>query len=1191
MDTMLAAVAGWEPMRGLLRDLQEARSRMVVGVDGPLKSVLLAAIARSRPGPTLVLAPNSERADELLRDLTALLAADPAGRECDRVQLFPSLEILLYEEVSPDYHLIRDRLQVLDALLSGKPQIVIATASAALHRALPPAALAGARWQVNRGDVIPRERLTGQLAALGYGREEMVDRPGQFSVRGGIVDIFPSTDEFPVRLEMYGDEVESIRRFRVDDQRSAGEVDGFTLLPAREILLTPDTLAGMADLRARLAVQTEALQAEDPAAADRLATKVAEDLARLEQMDYFPGVEYYLPYLYPEEHTLFDYLPADTLVVVDEPMRLAENYRSLQEELQQVYENRLRGGRLLPLPAPHYTELAAAMRQARGRPQVSFALLPYAGAEDQDPITLSAPPVENFGGVLDMLAFEIGNFQHQGWSIVLGTGQQDRLAEVLTKAGLVHLGEEAHDAPFGKGQVVITGRGLSGGFQIRDLRLLWLSDQEIFGRQKLRRPLRRRTEGAPVLALTQLEAGDYVVHINHGIGRYEGLVRRTVGEVEREYMAVQYAGADRLYVPADQLDRVQKYLGAGDEPPVLNRLGGPEWERTKRSVRRSARDLAQELIKVQAAREAQPGYAFPPDTPWQREMEDGFPYEETPDQAKAIDDVKGDMEQSKPMDRLICGDVGYGKTEVAVRAAFKAAMDGKQVAVLVPTTVLAQQHEATFSERLAPYPVRVEALSRFKSPREQRRIVEALAAGGVDIIIGTHRLLSADVKFHDLALLIVDEEHRFGVRHKERIKKLKATVEVLTMTATPIPRTLHMALAGMRDLSLITNPPEGRMPIFTKAVPMDDDLVREAILRELDRGGQAYFVHNRVESIHHVAARLQRLVPSARIGIGHGQLPEGHLEKIMVAFYAGDYDVLVCTTIIESGLDIPNCNTIIIDHADQFGLAQLYQLRGRVGRSDRQAYCYLTWTPFQTLTETAEKRIAAIREFTELGAGYQIAVRDLEIRGAGNLLGPEQHGFVTAVGFDLYAQMLAEAVQQARGEMVTRPPEVSIDLPVDAFLSPDYVPSLNQRIDLYRRMAAIRLPETIDSLREELSDRYGRPVPEAAENLLRVIALKLQAAALGMESISTERGQVTILLEKGRRLNPALLRGLRILVSAHPAGSGRHIAPGPAYDRVTLSLGGMESGALFEILTAVVTALGAQSLQPAAAPASSGGGR
>jgi transcription-repair coupling factor (superfamily II helicase) len=669
------------------------------------------------------------------------------------------------------------------------------------------------------------------------------------------------------------------------------------------------------------------------------------------------------------------------------------------------------------------------------------------------------------------------------------------------------------------GQIAVTSWPLSGGFRLPSALLVVLTENEVYGWQKLRRPKERKFRaGLSIMSLSELSVGDYVVHINSGIARYGGLVKQTVGGIERDYLLLEYAGADKLYVPVTQIDRVQKYIGPESKSPPVDSLKSDRWARRKRAVRASARLMAKELLDLYAERERAEGFAFGPDSPWLNEMENSFRYEETRDQYEAIQDVKRDMQRTRPADRLICGDVGYGKTEVAIRAAFKAVLDHKQVAVLVPTTVLAQQHWNTFRERLDPYPITVEMLSRFKTPAEQRQLVSALKQGTVDVVIGTHRLLQGDVQFKDLGLVIVDEEQRFGVRQKEKLKKLRAHVDVFTLTATPIPRTLHMSLAGIRDISIINDPPQGRIPIRTVAREYDEDVIREAIHRELERGGQVYYVHNRVQSINHVAAKVQRLAPSARIAVGHGQLAEDQLEQVMLAFFAGDFDVLVCTTIIESGLDIPNVNTIVIEDAHRFGLSQLYQLRGRVGRSSRQAYCYLMYRYPDRLTLEAEDRLQAIQEFSELGSGFKIALRDLEIRGAGDILGQEQSGHVSAVGLDMYCKLLADAVKMLRGEDVVEDEDLpALDLPVEAVIPRSYVEDEAQRISLYRRLSSVKGEEELQEFLTELRDRYGEP-PQALLNLARIVQLKLACLEVGITSAQAQHGKVYVKLSRKHAL-------------------------------------------------------------------------
>jgi transcription-repair coupling factor (superfamily II helicase) len=1192
MSWLVSALDGWAEMQRIEEGLAAA-SASRVRVDGavePVKALIVARLARATSAPILVISPTGESAQRLHDHLFALgpqahLSPAQNGEEEPYAALIPSLEALLYEDISPDPRLVGDRLLGLTHLLrsasgaGGAPRIFVAGAPAVLQRCPPPSVLQHAFVTLRAGESVDRDALLLRLLEMGHKREEMVESPGEVSVRGGVVDIFPASAAWPVRVEFFGDEIESLRRFDPTTQRSVESLNEVTVLPAREVYLTEAAAARARPLiEESLRAQSEVLRSEGKGLeAGRLEERIQDVLQALEQRAHVRGMEYFLPCLYADSATLLDYLPAEALVVVDEPGRLGQHYEDFQNDLLELQAARLDQGLLLPLPEPLHLSLQDAQPALDRHRVVELSL--FGGAPQRTPdlhVTISSQPMEEFAGDVAHMAHELKRWQTEGNRVLIATRQVDRLIELLDEAGLGDMVREDPGTMPRAGQLVLSERPLNEGFRLPGADLAALTDRELFGWRRLRRPVRRRAaEGVPLGSLTDLSPGDYVVHINHGVGIYRGLVRRGPEGQEREYLLVEYAEGDRLYVPAEQFDRVQKYLGGEEERPQVHRLGGSEWERAKRRARRSAQELAGELVRLYAARREQPGHAFGPDTPWQREMEDGFLYEETPDQLTAIDAVKQDMQTPQPMDRLVCGDVGYGKTEVAVRAAFKAVMDGKQVAVLVPTTVLAQQHYGTFRERLTPYPVRIEMLSRFRSAKEQARIVADLEAGAVDIVVGTHRLLSKDIHFKGLGLVVVDEEQRFGVRHKEKLKQLRTTVDVLTMTATPIPRTLHMALSGIRDMSVINDPPEGRTSIITRTLPREDGIIREAILRELERGGQVYVVHNRVQSITHIAHHIQRLVPHARVVVAHGQMNERQLENAMLEFYAGDAHILVSTTIIENGLDIPNVNTMVVTDADRLGLAQLYQLRGRVGRSNRQAYAYLMWTAYKQLTETAEKRIAAIREFSELGSGFKVALRDLEIRGAGNLLGPEQHGFVSSVGFELYMQMLADAVQEAKGETPPPRPQVSVDLPVHAYLPEGYAPDLNQRIELYRRLAAAPDHSRLDDLAEEIADRYGHPLPEPVQHLVRLARLKVRCASAGVQTISIDGNLASLVLTEGRRLTPAATRRLRTAL----APNTRIWLALVNHDRVVVSLRKADTEHVFSRLEETLDALASLPLE------------
>ncbi len=1123
----------------------------VEGPSGAGKAALLAALL-GEPGTTaLVLTFSDERAAQLAGDLTALLAetvrGEASGPEArppwPEVLLYPSIASALYDGVEPEPAEVAQRLTVLNRLATGEPTIVVAAVRAALHLTMPVEALRAARRVLAVGQAIKRDELIDSLLNLGYERVALVDEVGQFSARGGVVDFSPPTEPHPVRLEFFGDEIESLRHFDPVTQRSLGPVGapsphrpalggkGERVLvgPAGEILLTREAVQrALPAIRFAYRRELDLLrERERHREAERLKERMSQDLELLESLRPHPSLTHYLPYLYQHPACLCAYLPEGAGLVVDEPVRVKSHAEQFEQEVGRAYESAVKLGSHLRLPAtacmPWENFVTAYLRHSRlRRPTLYLTMLqrevPW--APEAELIHFSTPPVDSFGGRFELLVEGLAQWEREGKRVLVCTSEPDRIEEVFAKRGLGNLRAPGEHPALEPGLVNLADLDLSGGFAVPGADLVVLTGREIFGWRRLRRteePAYKR--GFSLTSLRELHDGDYVVHINHGVARYRGLTRQTLGGIEREYLVLEYAGSDRLYVPVTQLDRVQKYVGGEGAVPEVGPMKSQRWKAAKKEARRSAQLLARELMKLYAAREQAPGFSFSPDGPWMAQLENSFRFDETPDQLRAIADVKHDMEARRPMDRLICGDVGYGKTEVAIRAAFKAALDGKQVAVLAPTTVLAQQHYNTFRERLANYPLEVAMLSRFRTPEQQRRTAEGLKSGTVDIVIGTHRLLSGDVQFKDLGLLVIDEEQRFGVKQKERLKQLRSEVDVLSLSATPIPRTLNMALSGIRQISVINDPPQGRLPIRTFVRETDDELIRQAILREIERGGQVYFVHNRVHSIKHVAAHLQRLVPEARVAVAHGQMEEGDLEQVMLAFYAEEFDVLVCTTIIENGLDVPNVNTLIVDDADKLGLAQLYQLRGRVGRSVRQAYAYLLYRYPDRMTPEAEERLKAVEEFSELGSGFRLALRDLEIRGAGAILGAEQSGQMSSVGLDLYTQMLADAVKTLKGE---RPSDLeglpALDLPVEAVIPASYVPDERQRIDLYRHLAELQNEEEIQGIAEEMRDRYGEP-PAAVENLLRIAKLKLRAIPAGVAEVGPDNGRLVVRLAPSARLS------------------------------------------------------------------------
>ena len=1067
----------------------------IVAVGEPARSVVLAALAELSTSPTVLVATATAReAEQLVHDLVPFLGADA-------VELLPAWETLPFERVSPATETMGRRLRTMWRLRHGSAAgsasqrdsgaqptafLVVAPIRALLQR-LGPKVEDAEPVVVRQGADLDPEDLVARLVHAGYRREYQVEARGELAVRGGIVDVFGSTASHPIRIDLFGDEVERLTAFEIAGQRSVADLEQVELFGCREIVLTKDVRE-----RARL------LSVDAPFARDNF-TRIADG-------ELFDGMESWLPWLSAEEHLFTDLLDERCRVVLVEPRRLRDRAAELLDEEVALSES------LATTWGPQASDATTAMPRlhlgfdrllAHTTAKVASLL---AVAESSRTVTLQASGWPPMLGDSAGLARRLSELVRAGNRIVIcadGRGSAERMATVLEGEGLscgllLDQPPAVRDAGIRRPGVHIVVAPLDRGGLIPSSKLAIVAEPDVTGRRRPHRQARprpRATEGF----FDDLAPGDYVVHNVHGVARFAGMVTRAMGGAERDYLQLEYRGGDRLYLPSEQIDAITPYTGG--ESPALNRMGGAEWSRQKARVRAAVREVAKELVELYRRRQSVPGHSFAPDTPWQTELEQAFLYPETPDQLKAIDDVKADMERALPMDRLVCGDVGFGKTEVAVRAVFKAVQDGYQAAILVPTTLLAQQHFQTFSDRYAPYPVRVEVLSRFLTVSEARKVVEGLADGSVDVVIGTHRLLTPDVRFKRLGLLVVDEEQRFGVSHKEAIKQLTIGVDVLTLTASPIPRTLEMSLTGIRDLSLITTPPSERQPILTYVGEQDERAVAEALRRELLREGQIFYVHNRVHDIERVAADLRALVPDARIAVAHGQMDEGTLEQVVLDFWAGGYDVLVCTTIIESGIDMPSVNTLVVDRADRLGLGQLHQLRGRVGRAGRRAYAYLLFPPDHVLSEQAYERLRTIGEHTELGSGFKIAMRDLEIRGAGNLLGRDQSGHIAAVGYDLYVRLVAEAVSELKGEPVRVPVDVTVDLPVDAFLPPEYVEREDLRLEAYRRLAEVRDPAAVEDLRTEWLDRYG-PLPREAEALVAVGRLRAECVRTGVTEVT-----------------------------------------------------------------------------------------
>ncbi len=1065
---------------------QGADQITVTGLTGSAETLLLKGLVDKLARPIVVVTERSEEACDLYDDLEAVLGANLIGH-------YPSRQILPYDFRAPVGEIMGKRISTLTGLLDGNLAVVVCPVRALLEPTIPVSQLSACRISLRRGGESDPDDLVRRLVRLGFRRVSLVEEVGDFAQRGGLIDFFSPGSETPVRVEFFGNEIDTIRRFDVTSQRTVGRLDEIMILPKREIPITQDTLEQY----------LAKLPEED---SDYIRARYLND-------PELPGLEWLSILFGMEQGRLIDYFSAESLVYT-------RGFGSLKTEAEDVIaeaaglRERLKA-RLTDLPEPLAYYLDPQSAFARLAEYAGIDNVPFRGGRS-DIISFNCRAHPAFGSRLDLLADQIREYRDNGTTYFIATdnpGQAQRLRELIAEK------TDLQTVP------AVEAANLSGGFVCPEARLAILTDHEIFSRYHRRIRKKKFREGVAISDYSSLTRADYVVHTDFGIARYLGLETLRVDNRNRDCLTLEYANGDRLFVPIEEFNRVSKYSGK-DGTPELTRLGGPGWEKTKKKARKAVADMAADLIRLYAERRMKSGFSFGEDTVWLKQLEASFPYEETRDQEKAIAEVKYDMGDEKPMDRLVCGDVGYGKTEVAVRAAFKAMDGGKQVAVLVPTTILAQQHFATFSERLAEFPVNIALLSRFRTRAEQLQTVRDLAEGKVDLVIGTHRLLSRDVVFKDLGLLIIDEEHRFGVRHKEKLRRFKATVDTMAMTATPIPRTLQMSLMGVRDMSIIATSPKDRLPIITDIVEFDPAIIATAILREINRGGQVFFVHNRVQTIDAMSHYLKKNVPQAEIAVAHGQMHEKSLEGIMLAFLSGRFNVLLCTSIIESGLDMPNVNTIIINRADRFGLAQLYQLRGRVGRSSRRAYAYLLTPPTRLMSADAVKRLRALEAHSDLGAGFALAMRDLEIRGAGTILGARQSGYIEEVGFDLYNKLLEEAVAELKGQEILRLPETRIETDIELHLPDTYVNDKHHKVDIYRRLANSRTLDDVEKIREEVTDRFGK-MPDSAVNLFDATAVKISAAMLDVEKVIVRRGRVQLFFAEDRRLQRHEVEALR----------------------------------------------------------------
>lgn len=1125
--------------RALLDSLRASNDPLALGVLRAARPFVAAALARDWGAPVVYVTTRIDRAYNVSEQLPVWMGS------VDNIYRFGEPAPIFYERAPWGEPAVRSRIETLAALSvdahAGQPPLIVTSARALMQRTMPVNQFRQGTLTLKVGERWGLDKLIERWVKLGYEPVTMVIEPGTFSRRGGILDIYPVAMDMPIRIEFFDDEIDSLRAFDVSTQRSSERFPQVLITPAREAL--PEQTPPLA---ASLSRWFEALPTTESDI-----TSPQADYQPLSTGTVFPFIEHYLPYLYANPVSLLDYAPDNALIVVEDGGELRDVVAEIEETAQRTREEKITAGILAPdHPVPYipWDALAEAMNSH------GVVYLGHSGDDvDDEHLRGLISPEMRFGGQLKGLLTHLRKLRNDGDRVVTVTMQAARLTELWQEQEVdtTPANTDVIETPPPASVTFVEG-ALQEGWRLRTKsgETHVFSDAEIFGwsRPEPRRRKPTKRARSPEGAYADLKEGDYVVHVDYGVGKFVGMRRRTIENTQREYLVIEYAGTDTLFVPIHQTDRLSRYVGPDDRPPTLNKLGQADWSRIKSKARQAVEEEARELLAIYARRAAAPGLAFSTDTPWQLELEASFPYVETEDQLRAVREVKADMEKPHPMDRLICGDVGYGKTEVALRAAFKAVNESKQVAFLVPTTILAQQHYETFSQRLAPFPMKVEAISRFRTKEEQTKILKRLEAGEIDIIVGTHRLLQNDVKIPNLGLVIIDEEQRFGVKHKEYFKNLRAQVDILTLTATPIPRTLYMGLTGVRDISMIQTAPEDRLPVITHVGPFDDRLVRQAVIREMERGGQVFFVHNRVQTIESIRERLEHIVPEARIIVGHGQMGEHMLERVMTSFGNGEYDILIATSIIESGLDIPNANTLIVDRADWFGLAQLYQIRGRVGRSASQAYAYFFHPNANRLTDDARARLETLSEYTELGSGYQIAMRDLELRGAGDILSTRQTGHVAAIGLHLYTQMLAQAVRELKGkgagatitaaDLVPTVSESSvlIDLPLPAYLPPDYITDLSLRLQIYRRIGGLNTVDEVNTMRDELRDRFGQ-LPAAVEGMLYQMHVKLLAQEANATAILNRDNNAEVrlpyLVELDRpRLERSIGSGVRVTRTA-----------------------------------------------------------
>jgi transcription-repair coupling factor (superfamily II helicase) len=1115
----------------LLSNIRESRGTIsVIGPSDSQKVHLVYSLCTHQQKRGLYVTYNEMQARRAYEDFSFFLG--------DEALYFPPKETMLYNIEARSNDIIYQRTKTLLRCIEGSYKVIVMPAESLIQMISPVELFRDGIMDFSVGSQVDLDVLISKLVLYGYERVDIVEGKAQFAVRGGIIDIFAVNNEHPVRIELFDTEVDSIRHFDASTQRSTNSIEMCRIAPARDVIYKEGSRDGIVSkIKKDLATYVKKLsQKENNDIIRNIKNRVEEDIDSLIEHHYFAGIDRYLPYILESPGSVLDYIDKESVLVLDETLRITQRIENIELEHAELSRSLLEKGGILPQGAEWSFPVDSIVDNILSFSSVTLSAISSNNSllRPYNQISMPCKSGNSYQNHIDLLIDDISHLKAREYKTVVlsgPSGRGHRLVETLATNEIVSSYKDSIDYNIQQGEVVVTHGSLQKGFEYPSAGFVVISDIEVFGQDKRIKKAKSKRDGNKIKAFSDLNVGDFVVHQAHGIGQYIGIEKLSVGDIKRDYLKIRYQEGDFLYIPTNQLDLIQKYIGTEGKAPRVNKLGGTEWAKTKSRVKESLQELAAELIKLYAQRQSAKGHSFCEDTVWQRQFEELFPYQETDDQLKCIEEIKKDMESERLMDRLLCGDVGYGKTEVAIRAVFKAVMDGKQVAYLAPTTILAQQLYENFKKRMVDFPVTVDVMSRFRTAAEQKKIVKSVKVGNTDILIGTHRLLQKDIEFKDLGLLVVDEEQRFGVTHKEKLKSLKPNVDVLTLTATPIPRTLHMSLVGIRDISVLEDPPEERYPVQTYVMEYNTELIRDGIIRELARNGQVFYLYNRVRGIELKAQTIRSMVPEARVAVAHGQMHEKELEDVMYGFINGEYDVLVCTTIIESGLDMPNVNTIVVEDADRMGLSQLYQIRGRVGRSNRLAYAYITYKKDKVLSEVAEKRLQAIKEFTEFGSGFRIAMRDLEIRGAGNLLGPEQHGHMETVGYEMYCKLLDEAVQELSGKEVrTTDEEMAIDLNVSAYIDDDYISSEEQKIDMYKKIAAIQNVNDVIDMKDELIDRYG-DIPDEVENLMDIAYIKALAVECGFTGINQKDDTIFLQL---RRSAPLVSQYLGKLMDKYP---------------------------------------------------------